>query len=260
MATAVATTPTEPRIVNRWVQMIAGVIAMMAIANLQYAWTLFTTPLQKSLNATLAAVQVAFAAFILCETWLVPFEGYLIDRLGPRLVIGIGGILVGLGWIGAGTAASLHRPVYMVRARWRGRWRRLRRMHGQLAEVVSRSPWHVRRVHCWRLRPGNRNHRGSHRQDDESLRISAHLHLLGHHPRHHRLRRRHAHRRPAQGLDAEGLVGNKRQSENVDLRHDSLADDETAIVLRDLHHDDAGGFRRAGGHGADQAHRQVLQG
>ena len=35
-------------------------------------------------------------------TWLVPFEGYLIDRLGPRLVIGIGGLLVGAGWIGSG--------------------------------------------------------------------------------------------------------------------------------------------------------------
>ena len=107
MVTAVAS-PTEPRVINRWVQMIAGVIAMMAIANLQYAWTLFTKPLTQNLHATLAAVQVAFAAFIIAETWLVPFEGYLIDRLGPRRVIGIGGILVGLGWIGSGYAQSLH--------------------------------------------------------------------------------------------------------------------------------------------------------
>jgi len=93
---------TEPKIVNRWVQMCAGIVAMMAIANLQYAWTLFTKPLTSSLHTTLAAVQIAFAAFIFCETWLVPFEGYLIDRLGPRLVIGIGGLLVGAGWIGSG--------------------------------------------------------------------------------------------------------------------------------------------------------------
>ncbi len=107
MAEAVAS-PTEPRVVNRWVQMIAGVFAMMAIANLQYAWTLFTKPLMNNLHATLAAVQVTFAAFIIAETWLVPFEGYLIDRLGPRRVIAIGGILVGLGWIGSGYAQSLH--------------------------------------------------------------------------------------------------------------------------------------------------------
>ncbi|HXY06327.1 MAG TPA: oxalate/formate MFS antiporter [Terriglobales bacterium] len=96
----------EPKTVNRWVQMCASIIAMMAIANLQYAWTLFTKPLTGSLHATLAAVQVAFAAFIFCETWLVPFEGYLIDLLGPRLVIGIGGLLVGAGWIGSGYATT----------------------------------------------------------------------------------------------------------------------------------------------------------
>ena len=91
--------------------MCASIIAMMAIANLQYAWTLFTKPLTSSLHATLAAVQIAFAAFIFCETWLVPFEGYLVDRLGPRLIIGIGGLLVGAGWIGSGysnTVTGLH--------------------------------------------------------------------------------------------------------------------------------------------------------
>jgi len=97
---------TEPKIVNRWVQMCACIIAMMAIANLQYAWTLFTKPLTLSLHATLAAVQIAFAAFIFCETWLVPFEGYLVDRMGPRLIIGIGGLLVGAGWIGSGYAMT----------------------------------------------------------------------------------------------------------------------------------------------------------
>ena len=67
-------------LVNRWWQLLACIVAMMAIANLQYAWTLFTLPLTKSLNATLSAVQVAFTLFILAETWLVPFEGYLVDR------------------------------------------------------------------------------------------------------------------------------------------------------------------------------------
>ena len=95
------------RPVNRWIQMVACIIAMMAIANLQYAWTLFTKPLTTNLHATLAAVQVAFAAFIFAETWLVPFEGYLIDLLGPRLVIGLGGVLVGAGWVGSGYATTV---------------------------------------------------------------------------------------------------------------------------------------------------------
>jgi OFA family oxalate/formate antiporter-like MFS transporter len=106
-ASSVPVLETEPRVVNRWVQMCAGIVAMMAIANLQYAWTLFTKPLTSNFHTTLAAVQVAFAAFIFAETWLVPFEGYLVDRLGPRLLIAIGGVLVGAGWIGSGYAQSL---------------------------------------------------------------------------------------------------------------------------------------------------------
>ncbi len=95
------------RIPNRWAQLIAGVVAMMAIANLQYAWTLFTKPLQAHFNVSLAVIQWTFALFIAFETWLVPFEGYLIDRIGPRLMLGVGAILVGAGWVGSGYAESV---------------------------------------------------------------------------------------------------------------------------------------------------------
>jgi len=98
---------------NRWIQLIAGIIAMMAIANLQYAWTLFTKPLTSSLHVSLAVVQVAFSTFIIAETWLVPFEGYLVDRIGPRLMLAIGGVLVGVGWIGAGKAATVQQLIVL---------------------------------------------------------------------------------------------------------------------------------------------------
>jgi len=92
---------------RRWRQLAACIVAMMAVANLQYAWTLFTIPLTQSLNATLSAVQIAFTLFILTETWLVPFEGWLVDRIGARAVVSAGGLLVGISWIGAGLADSL---------------------------------------------------------------------------------------------------------------------------------------------------------
>ena len=95
------------RIPNRWIQLVAGIIAMMAIANLQYAWTLFTKPIQAHLHVSLVAVQWTITLFVALETWLVPFEGYLVDRIGPRLMLGVGGILVGLGWIGAGKAETI---------------------------------------------------------------------------------------------------------------------------------------------------------
>jgi MFS transporter, OFA family, oxalate/formate antiporter len=95
------------RIPNRWIQLLAGIVAMMAVANLQYAWTLFTKPIQAHLHVTLVAVQWTFTLFIALETWLVPFEGYLVDRIGPRFMLGIGSIMVALGWVGAGRAESI---------------------------------------------------------------------------------------------------------------------------------------------------------
>jgi MFS transporter, OFA family, oxalate/formate antiporter len=96
------------RIPNRWAQLIAGIVAMMAIANLQYAWTLFTKPIQAHLHVSLVAVQWTFTLFVALETWLVPFEGYLVDRIGPRFMLGVGAILVGLGWVGSGRAETIN--------------------------------------------------------------------------------------------------------------------------------------------------------
>ncbi len=93
--------------VNRWTQLWACVVAMMAIANLQYAWTLFTIPLSESLGAKLSQVSVAFSVFVVAQTWLGPFYGTLIDKLGTRVVVSFGAILVGLSWIGSGYATSL---------------------------------------------------------------------------------------------------------------------------------------------------------
>src|SRR5437870_1454315 len=91
----------------RWPRLIACMIAMMAIANLQYAWTLFTTDLTKSLHANLDAVQWAFTAFVIAQTALFPIAGYLVDRVGPRIIVGVASLPVALGWIGAGLAHSL---------------------------------------------------------------------------------------------------------------------------------------------------------
>ncbi len=108
MATAPTSLIHPSRIPNRWIQLTAGIVAMMAIANLQYAWTLFTKPIQAHLHVSLVAVQWTFTLFVALETWLVPFEGYLVDRIGPRLMLGVGAILVGLGWIGSGRAETIN--------------------------------------------------------------------------------------------------------------------------------------------------------
>src|SRR5947209_7900202 len=102
------TIPTDTDFTSaRWPKLIACMIAMMAIANLQYAWTLFTTDLTRNLHANLDAVQWAFTSFVIAQTALFPITGYLIDRLGPRIIVTLASLPVALGWIGAGLAHSL---------------------------------------------------------------------------------------------------------------------------------------------------------
>ena len=83
---------------KRWTQLILGVVCMVMIANLQYGWTLFVNPMAAKYHWTLPAIQGAFAIFVLTETWLVPIEGWLVDRFGPKIVTIVGGVLVALGW------------------------------------------------------------------------------------------------------------------------------------------------------------------
>lgn len=92
---------------NKWFQLVASLLAMIMIANLQYAWTLFVKPLQASTGWKLSDIQFAFTLFILFQTWVQPFDGWLIDRLGPRGFISAAGLMCGLGWAGMGYATTL---------------------------------------------------------------------------------------------------------------------------------------------------------
>ncbi|PYS56314.1 MAG: oxalate/formate MFS antiporter [Acidobacteria bacterium] len=80
---------------------------MVAIANLQYGWTLFVEPINQKFNWGRPAIQVAFTVFVLMETWLVPIEGWLIDKFGLRRLFILGGALVSIGWVTNAYAASL---------------------------------------------------------------------------------------------------------------------------------------------------------
>ena len=107
MATAIA-----PLNRDRWTQLIAGIICMVMIANLQYGWTLFVQPINAAhKDWSVAAIQVAFSIFIALETWLTPIEGWIVDKIGPqngpKLMVAFGGVTVALGWIINSYADSL---------------------------------------------------------------------------------------------------------------------------------------------------------
>src|SRR5437899_10966263 len=110
MTAAPAVSPDSERssiLSNRWTILFFSVVSMVAVANFQYGWTLFVSPLQKQLKAEAALIQVTFTVFVLLETWLVPFEGWLVDKFGPKLLVLAGGICAGLGWVGSGNAETV---------------------------------------------------------------------------------------------------------------------------------------------------------
>ncbi|HEX7273409.1 MAG TPA: oxalate/formate MFS antiporter [Casimicrobiaceae bacterium] len=92
---------------NPWTQLVIGIICMVMIANYQYGWTLFVLPIDGKYHWGRASIQVAFTIFVLLETWLVPIEGYLVDRFGPRWIVVVGGIFCGIAWALNSVADSL---------------------------------------------------------------------------------------------------------------------------------------------------------
>ena len=80
---------------------------MVMVANLQLGWTPFVDPIDQKFHWGRYAIQWAFTIFVLTQTWLVPLHGYLVDRFGPRMMLGGAGILVGAAWILNSYANSL---------------------------------------------------------------------------------------------------------------------------------------------------------
>jgi OFA family oxalate/formate antiporter-like MFS transporter len=92
---------------GRWLQLAIGIVCMAMVANLQYGWTLFVGPIDATHQWGRASIQVAFTIFVVTETWLVPVEGWFVDKFGPKIVVLIGGLLCAIAWALNSVADSL---------------------------------------------------------------------------------------------------------------------------------------------------------
>lgn len=100
-------TATAGAATKRWYQLILGIVAMMAISSPQYVWTLFTGPLNKTMGTTLAELQWTFSLLIILQTFFSPFQAYLVDRFGPRLLISVGALMSGGSWVLSAFVANI---------------------------------------------------------------------------------------------------------------------------------------------------------
>src|SRR4029077_2861315 len=92
---------------TRWIQLLLGIICMIVISSPQYVWALFTQPLTAGLHSTLPELQITFSSLIVVQTFLSPWQGVLVDRFGPRLLLSFGVLIAGLSWILAAQVASV---------------------------------------------------------------------------------------------------------------------------------------------------------
>ena len=92
--------PSQIAAVNaRWIQLLLGFIVMMTISSPQYVWTFFVPSFQKTTGSILSEVQWTITILIVLQTWLAPMQGFLVERFGPKLLIGLGALMNGAGWI-----------------------------------------------------------------------------------------------------------------------------------------------------------------
>ncbi|MGB7493908.1 MAG: oxalate/formate MFS antiporter [Candidatus Acidiferrum sp.] len=95
---------------NRWIQLIAGIVAMIVISNYQYAFTLFSPGMKQTFaGVPYAKIAAVFAVLIAFETWPMPVSGWFIDKFGIRKLMAMGSVFILLGWVLCGTVA--HSPM-----------------------------------------------------------------------------------------------------------------------------------------------------
>ncbi|HEY6341349.1 MAG TPA: oxalate/formate MFS antiporter [Bryobacteraceae bacterium] len=95
---------------NRWVRLWSAFVGMVMIGNLQYAWTLFAQPMVKAhaqQHWQLSDVQWGFSLFIAVGTWAMPFLAPFIDKVGPRPLMALSGVLCAIGWGSLGHVGNL---------------------------------------------------------------------------------------------------------------------------------------------------------
>ena len=99
---------------NRWVQLVAGILAMVVISNYQYAFTLFTPGMKETFaSVPYPKIVAIFSMFIIFETWPIPVAGYFVDRFGIRRLMMVGAVMILLGWVLGGAVATSVTELYV---------------------------------------------------------------------------------------------------------------------------------------------------
>lgn len=83
---------------GRWIFVVLGMIVDMCLGAV-YAYSVFKKPLEELFKISATQGNLPYMIFIAVFSLFTFFAGRFLDKFGPRIVMIIGGIVVGLGWI-----------------------------------------------------------------------------------------------------------------------------------------------------------------
>ena len=90
---------------HRWGVVIAGVVILMCLG-VAYSWGVFLIPIDQDMGWGRAKISFAVSLLLLVFSVFMAVGGFLEKKIGPRQTAGLGGALVGLGWLLASLAQT----------------------------------------------------------------------------------------------------------------------------------------------------------
>ena len=90
---------------------ITGVIINMCLGSV-YSWSVFRKPIEGALNISSLDSGLPFMVFLIMYALAMPFAGSFIEKVGPKKMTMIGGVIISSGWIFSGFITSIHSLIF----------------------------------------------------------------------------------------------------------------------------------------------------
>lgn len=83
---------------GRWVFVVLGLVMCVCLGAV-YAYSIFLAPVRETMNVSASMANLPFMVFLAFFSVTMFFGGRVMEKLGPRNLSIIGGVIVGLGWL-----------------------------------------------------------------------------------------------------------------------------------------------------------------
>ncbi len=94
----------------RWLPLLGGIVSSTTCGMLLYAWSVFIKPLNSTFGWSRAEIALAYALGVLIFGLMTYPAGRFSDRYGARIIVFIGGVIMGIGFIPAFGLAGFAGP------------------------------------------------------------------------------------------------------------------------------------------------------